>query len=213
MGGAGETPLEMALLAAAGALEGAEAELNRLDGFAGDGDMGITMSEVARVVREVVGTAGTGEPSRLLSACGAAVARSAPSTSGTLLATGLLRAAKALPDGPAGGTAALERCFRAATDAVQARGKASVGDRTMLDGLDAVCSSLHGSVEEGRGWPDALRLAARAATSAAEASASMLPRVGRASWVPERALGHPDAGCTMLATVLAAAAAGAPGGP
>jgi hypothetical protein len=35
----------------------------------------------------------------------------------------------------------------------------------------------------------------------------MEPKAGRASWVPERAKGHPDAGCTMLAIALKGAAA------
>ncbi len=198
--------LPKSLLAAAEVVLGSVAELNQLDSYAGDGDFGVTMAKAAQLVKEVVGAQDGRQGPELLSSCGAAIARGAPSTSGTLTATALLRAAKALAEGGGGGLPALERCFVAARDAVAARGKASVGDRTVVDGLDAVCTSLGGSVAAGLSLAAGLQAAARAAAQAAEATASMLPRVGRASWAPERALGHPDAGCTLLAKVLEAAA-------
>lgn len=200
----GAPSLAEALLAAAGALEESAGELNRLDGYAGDGDLGITMTEVAKVLREVA-SEGTG-PAELLSSCGSAIARKAPSTSGTLTATGFLRASKAITTEPLSGIEALERCFMAAMEGVQARGKASVGDRTVLDGLDAVCRSFHESNSDGAGVEEALRRAAEAAAEAAERTASMPPKAGRASWVAERALGHRDAGCSALAIALRAVA-------
>jgi dihydroxyacetone kinase-like protein len=225
--------LVRALTAAAAALENSADELNRLDGYAGDGDLGITMSEAGRALRDVVAANPDMEAAPLLSACGAAIARKAPSTSGTLLATGFLRAAKAVAEetghadvgsGDAGsgvagsgvagsgvagsGVAALEHAFAAGTAGIQARGKAAVGDRTLVDGLDAVCANLRESLAAGRGLEDTLDRAAQAASVAAEKTVGMEPKVGRASWVPQRALGHPDAGCAMLAIVLRAAATG-----
>ena len=79
------------LESAADAVASATAELNRLDGFAGDGDLGITMSEAARALKEVLAANEQAEPATLLAACGGAIARHAPSTSGTLVATGFLR--------------------------------------------------------------------------------------------------------------------------
>jgi phosphoenolpyruvate---glycerone phosphotransferase subunit DhaL len=203
--------LVLALTAAVGALAGSTTELNRLDGYAGDGDMGITMGEVARALGEVLDADYQVATGQLLQSCGATVARRAPSTSGTLIATGFLRAAKAVGDvaeGPRSDVEVVDRAFRAALDGIQARGKASVGDRTLVDGLDAVCTSLHESAAIGRVLPEGLQLAAHAAEGAAEATVSMSPRVGRASWVPDRAIGHADAGCTMLAIVMRAAATG-----
>ena len=195
--------------AAAAALEEAAPELNRLDGFAGDGDMGVTMTAAARAVRAVLaeGAAAKEGQAALLVACGSALATKAPSTSGTLLATGLLRAAKALGQGTAGPTQALAEAFAAALGGIQARGKASVGDRTMVDALDAASNSLRAAAQDGKDWREALAGAAAAAAGAAEASADLEPKVGRASWVPQRAVGHPDAGCMMVAVVLGASAA------
>jgi hypothetical protein len=209
--------LVRALTAAASALEASADELNRLDGFAGDGDLGITMSEASRALKDVLAANQDMEVGPLLVACGAAIARKAPSTSGTLVATGFLRAAKAVADPAstdAGGTDAggtdvevLERAFAAATVGIQARGKAAPGDRTLVDGLDAVCTSLRESLAAGHTLADALHFAAAAASAAADRTVGMEPKVGRASWVPQRAIGHPDAGCAMLAIAMQAAAA------
>jgi dihydroxyacetone kinase len=194
------------LSAAADAVEGSAAELNRLDGYAGDGDLGITMSQAAQALREALAASEEQSVAQLLSSCGAAIARGAPSTSGTLVATGFLRAAKVLVEPPADGLEALVRAFAAAIEGIEARGKAAVGDRTLVDGLDAVFNSLQLSLTSGLGTPEALAQAARAASAAAEATSDMEPKVGRASWVPERAKGHPDAGCEMLSIALKAVA-------
>ena len=229
--------LVRALTAAASALEASVDELNRLDGFAGDGDLGITMSEASRALKDVLAANQDMGGGPLLSACGAAIARKAPSTSGTLVATGFLRAAKAVTGTAVTGTAvtgtagtdaggtdaggtdaggtdaggtgveALERAFAAATLGIQARGKAAPGDRTLVDGLDAVCTSLRESLAAGHTLTDALHFAAAAASAAADRTVGMEPKVGRASWVPQRAIGHPDAGCAMLAIAMQAAAA------
>ena len=189
--------LREVLTLAATALEQSADDLNVLDGFAGDGDMGITMSEAARAVKDVVADSAGKSPAELLSACGAAIARRAPSTSGTLIATGLLRAGKAVgpsaqeATGGGEGTEAIARAFAAALEGIQARGKATVGDRTLVDGLDAVCTSLRESAEAGHAPGQALRLAAAAAHQAAEATAAMEPKTGRASWPPSALLGTP----------------------
>jgi len=165
------------------------------------------MTQAAEAIRAVLAGSDELSDAQLLSSCGAAVARSAPSTSGTLVATGFLRASKAASDHPQGGVETVQCAFVAATDGIKARGKASVGDRTLVDGLDAVCNSLELSLFSGLDVKHALKMAATVARSAAEATAEMEPKVGRASWVPERAKGHPDAGCWMLAIALQAVAA------
>jgi len=198
--------LEALLAVAAHALASSTDELNRLDGFAGDGDLGITMSAAAKALEDVLVANQQAEPDELLAACGAAIARHAPSTSGTLLATGLLRASKVVQQPGGDVVKVLADAFQAALEGIQARGRAAVGDRTIVDGLQAVCTSLQASSSAGLRLEEALRAAAEAASMAAEATAAMEPKIGRASWVPDRAKGHPDAGCAMLAIALRAVA-------
>jgi len=199
------------LAVAADAVASSTAELNALDGFAGDGDLGITMSAAARALKEVLAASQQAERDELLAACGAAIARHAPSTSGTLVATGFLRAAKVVVEPGGDAVKLLTGAFRAAQEGIQARGKAAVGDRTIVDGLQAVCTSLQASSSAGLNLVEALRAAAEAAWAAADATAAMEPKIGRASWVPDRAKGHPDAGCVMLAIALRAVAEGTGG--
>jgi dihydroxyacetone kinase len=199
------------LAVAADAVASSTAELNRLDGFAGDGDLGITMSAAARALKEVLAADQQTTPEELLAACGAAIARHAPSTSGTLVATGFLRAAKVVGEPEGDAVKILASAFQAAQEGIQARGKAAVGDRTIVDGLQAVCTSLRVSSSAGVNLAEALRAAAEVASVAADATAAMQPKIGRASWVPDRAKGHPDAGCAMLAIALRAVAESADG--
>ena len=144
------TSLAGLLAMAASAVASSAAELNRLDGFAGDGDLGVTMSAAARALEEVLASDQQAEPAKLLAACGAAIARHAPSTSGTLVATGFLRAAKVVGEPGGDAVEVLAGAFHAAQEGIEARGKAAVGDRTMVDGLEAVCASLQVSSSAGR---------------------------------------------------------------
>ncbi len=200
------TELASILGSAADAVAAASAELNRLDGFAGDGDLGITMSAAARALNEVLVSHPDANVPDLLAACGTAIAKQAPSTAGTLVATGFLQAGRAVAELSGGGVEVLARAFNAALAGIQKTGKAAVGDRTMVDALHAACTSLSESALADARVRSAVRAAAEAAAAATNATVDMEPRIGRASWAPQRALGHPDAGCAMLTIALQTAA-------
>ena len=205
--------LVRALTAAASALEASADELNRLDGYAGDGDLGITMSEASRALKDVLAANQDMEAGPLLSACGAAIARKAPSTSGTLVATGFLRAAKAVAD-PAGHRGTPAPTSRPWSEHLRRRQRVSrpgarrrPGTGRSLTAWTPCAPACRSPSAPGTGWADALHFAAAAASAAADRTVGMEPKVGRASWVPQRAIGHPDAGCAMLAIAMQAAAA------
>jgi dihydroxyacetone kinase len=58
---------------------------------------------------------------------------------------------------------------------------------------------LQRRVDDGEQWQDAWRAAAEVATEAAQATAEMRPKIGRARPLAERSVGTPDAGATSLA--------------
>jgi dihydroxyacetone kinase len=209
----GNQTLLKVLGSAAAALAEATEELNQLDGFAGDGDLGITMRTASGAVCEVLADSSERSVPELLSACGAALAKKAPSTSGTLVATGFLRAAAALRELSGDPLDLVIAALEAANAGIQARGKAAVGDRTLVDALDAACVSLGQARSEGLGLAAAMDAAAQACEAATAATASMQPKVGRSSWVPDRAKGHPDAGCQMVTIAFQAAARALSGSP
>ncbi|MDQ6901163.1 MAG: DAK2 domain-containing protein [Candidatus Dormibacteraeota bacterium] len=183
-------------------------ELNRLDGSAGDGDLGLTMAAAARALQTVLAERENEEAAALLRQCGSEIARKAPSTSGTLVATGFLRAATEL--GEAGESerdvVLLARAVAAATEGIRARGKASPGDKTMLDALVPVTERFQLAADGGEELAAALNDGAQIAAQATEATASLRPQVGRASWMADRSVGHPDAGCHLISIGLTAAA-------
>lgn len=175
-------------------------ELNRLDGVAGDGDLGLTASTAAAALRALVGS---GEFAALsegdaLRRCGREIASKAPSTGGTLIAFALMAAGKAPVDASAPATARAATYLRAAADTLAARGNVKPGDRTMLDALLPAVEVLE------RGGSPAE--AASAASAGATATASMAPTVGRAAWLAERARDHEDAGARLIALAFAAGA-------
>ena len=194
-----------AVEAAAVKVRDAADELNRLDGAAGDGDMGVTMSIAASSVIEMIPELRTCEPADSLRRIGSRIARDAPSTSGTLVATALLGAAREATSGTLG----VAPLLRAATDAVAARGESAPGEKTMLDALAPAAAAAH-ELEAGGVSVDAvLRGAAEAAERGAQQTVGMTPKHGRAGWLAERSAGSEDPGARLVAIVLAAAAGAA----
>jgi phosphoenolpyruvate---glycerone phosphotransferase subunit DhaL len=216
------TPFIAVLGAVADEVEGAAGELNRLDGIAGDGDLGVTATQAAVALRALLPELEGLDEATVLRRCGSELARKAPSTCGTLVATGFLRAARAVPEvdaaaagGPGAGALRLARLLGAAQTGIQERGKAAPGDRTLLDALDPAVAALRAAGEGGATAGTALQAAADAAGAGAEATRGMRARMGRAGWLAERAAGHVDAGAFLVALILRAAAratAGSAGG-
>ena len=198
------------LAAVAAEVAAAAPELNRLDGVAGDGDLGVTMTQAAEALRAIAPELEGQDLAAQLRRCGSEVARKAPSTCGTLLATGFLRAARVAGEPAESPAHRLARALEAAQAGIQERGKAAPGDRTLLDALAPAVAALQAAAAEGAALPDALDRAATAAAEGAEATRTMRARVGRAGWLADRAAGHVDAGAHLVALALAAAARAAP---
>jgi dihydroxyacetone kinase-like protein len=194
------------LTAVAAAVVAASDDLNRLDGAAGDGDLGITMSVAAQAALDAMAEGGTDAAEDLLRRIGLAIARRAPSTAGTLVATALLAASRIEPAEELP-VAAIARRVRAGFTAIGDRGHAKVGDKSMLDALSPVVASLERDATSGTPLADALEHAAAAARDGSLATQSLTPRVGRAGWLAERSLGNEDAGAHMVAVVFNSIAA------
>jgi dihydroxyacetone kinase-like protein len=94
----------------------------------------------------------------------------------------------------------------AATKGVIARGKAELGDKTMVDALQPAVESLRNSVENGQSMGAALEASADAAEEGMMATIPMVAKKGRASYLGERSAGHQDPGATSSYLILDAAA-------
>lgn len=169
-----------------------------LDGKVGDSDLGITMSKVFAAASEALDAEGEGAGmAKLLRTAGATMARAAPSTMGTLTATGFLRASKAVEGKDELGTADLAAFWRAYRDGVAERGKAKLGDKTLLDVLDPIAATLEAQALSGASLSDALGAAADAAEQALEATKAMVAQHGKAAAFQQKTVGLQDAGATV----------------
>ncbi|AOF94129.1 DAK2 domain protein (plasmid) [Sinorhizobium sp. RAC02] len=169
-----------------------------LDGKVGDSDLGITMSKAFAAAAEALDAEGAEAGiSKLLRTAGATMARTAPSTMGTLTATGFLRASKAVEGKDALGTAEIAAFWRAFRDGVAERGKAKVGDKTLLDVLDPIAVTLEAQAASGATLSDALAATAQAAEQALEATKSLVAQHGKAAAFQQKTVGLQDAGATV----------------
>ncbi len=185
----------------ADALAAAEEMLGRIDAQAGDGDHGQGMARgsraAARTAREAA-DAGAGAATTL-GLAGDAWADRAGGTSGALWGVALRAWAAALGDTGEVDAVAVAEGTAAALRAITDLGGAKVGDKTLVDALVPFVETLRAEVQAGRPLAEAWAKAATDATAAAEATARLLPRLGRARPLAERSLGHPDAGAISLA--------------
>jgi dihydroxyacetone kinase len=188
------------------ALAGYRDALNRLDAVAGDGDLGLTVTQAAEAIAGIAPGIRSLPTPDAIRAVGTEIARRAPSTSGTLVAFAFLAAARVGDvDAEAASTRAIPY-LQAGAESIATRGKVSVGDRTMLDALSPAVEAFRSSIERGESVAAAARSAAAAADEGAKATASMTPTVGRASWLIERARDSEDAGARLAALAFDAAA-------
>jgi ATP-dependent dihydroxyacetone kinase len=193
--------LRSAALAVASALAAAEPLLTDLDNKAGDGDLGLSMTRGAEAIR-ALGEGAWADPPTALTRIGDALRRAIGGSSGPFYATALLRAARSLPTTPAASDWA--RSFRAGIDALAELGGAKPGDCTMLDALLPAVDAFEAGLGRGESPVVALQAAAAAAEAGAAATAAMKPRLGRASYLGDRAIGIQDGGATAVAIWLRA---------
>jgi len=197
--------LQRAIQAACDALKGAEEELTELDRIVGDGDLGLSLSRGAKAVERALASYPLDSVFETLQAVGLSLQEVMGGTSGPLYGVLFLRAAKVMQtadSSPAGWTQA---CF-AACEAISTLGGASQGDRTMLDALLPFSQTLESALARAESASAAVQAAATVAEEAAKSTAMMTPRRGRASYLGERAIGHPDPGAIAVAIWLRAVA-------
>lgn len=94
----------------------------------------------------------------------------------------------------------------AALNGVIMRGKAELGDKTMVDALTPAVAALKQSLPDGQPINQALELSAEAARKGMEGTIPLVARKGRASYLGERSAGHQDPGATSSFLILKAAA-------
>jgi dihydroxyacetone kinase-like protein len=172
-------------------------ELTDLDQAIGDGDHGLNMKRGFEAVLAAIDGLAARPLPEALKAIGLELVMKIGGASGPLYGTLFMTLGKELSPSPS--VEEIARAFGDAIEAVKARGKSEIGQKTMLDVLAPVQAELAAG---GAALPDRLR---RRAFDAAVATTPMKAVRGRASFLGERSIGHMDPGarssCLMVAAV------------
>jgi dihydroxyacetone kinase len=193
-----------AMLRVAAALKAQADALTALDQAVGDGDMGYTLGKIADALIPYATATPTTDLGKFLEGAGMLANKAGPSTMGTLLATALMRAGKAVMGQAELTPADLARMFQAAEQGIQERGKAQLSDKTILDALHPAVEAFGTAIAAGEPLKAAGAQALAAATAGRDAVTPLRSKIGRASWVGERTEGQVDPGCAALVVILAA---------
>jgi dihydroxyacetone kinase phosphoprotein-dependent L subunit len=179
--------------------------LRELDAKIGDGDLGITvtrgMEAVIAGLKELEGT----PVSNQLARSGMAFNRAAASTFGVLFATAMMRGGAAVKDREDVGASDVAAIGQAAMKGLMDRGKAKIGDKTLLDALAPAIEAFDKANAAGKSLREATGAAVAACETGTTATIEMQSRVSRAGWMGERSIGVQDPGATAVLFMLQAA--------
>lgn len=176
--------------------------LSELDGAIGDGDHGANMSKCFRGVKAKLEATDNKDVGAVLSTVGMEVMNSVGGAMGALFGTFFIKLSL-----PATGKAEvtlqeLSEMFDQALEGVLTIGKAKVGDKTLIDTLSPAVAALKAGAESGKSLSESLADLEEAAKIGMESTKDLMAKMGRASRLGERSIGHIDAGATSCCFVL-----------
>ena len=174
-------------------------ELNASDGLLGDGDLGITMDRGFREIIEVRDSL-PDDVGMALFQCAKAFTKSSGSSYGTLLATGLMSVAKKKKGQQEIQVEEISALLNDALDAMKQRGKAELGDKTVLD---VIAASSQAAKDQSDG-NSVLRAINDAVTSTIDEFRSRQSKIGRARIFSEKSIGLDDPGMLAFRKMLEA---------
>ena len=175
-----------------------------LDRAIGDGDHGENMDRGFKASVEALEQAQPGSVAEVLKTVAKTLMSTVGGAAGPLYGTAFLRASKAAGDGDLDG-AGVAALIAGALDGIQARGKATTGEKTMVDAWTPALEAARAAAEAGSDPLAVLEAAATAAEAGAAATEPMRATKGRASYLGERSIGHLDPGAVSTSLILRAA--------
>jgi dihydroxyacetone kinase-like protein len=185
-------------------MEDNKEHLCKLDGSLGDGDLGLTMSKGFQAVNENLPNLTDENIGALLMKSSLVMGEAAASTMGTLVSSALLKGGKALAGKTEVGTEDFSLLLDAMIEGITARGKAKVGDKTILDSLVPASEAVKQAIADNKSLRETLAAAFTAAEQGAHSTIQMQSRHGRAARYLERSIGIQDPGAAVGALMLKA---------
>ena len=199
MTGIGTADLKKMFDAIAAAIEADRDRLCQLDGVIGDADHGIAMALGFNAVRDALAPLDLSaiEPTALLNMAAKSFLNAVGASSGPLYATAF-KGKATLTD------AEFVALFQAMAQGIKDRGKAELGEKTMVDAWQPATEAAAATHAAGKPLAESLQAALAAAERGAEATKDMVAAKGRSSRLGERSLGHIDPGAASAVTVIGA---------
>ncbi|MGF1869190.1 dihydroxyacetone kinase subunit DhaL [Photobacterium indicum] len=182
--------------------------LTELDREIGDADHGLNMNRGFQKVKEKLPSVADKDIGTILKTTGMTLLSSIGGASGPLYGTFFIRAATSVMSKEELNLVELTKMLQDGMDGIVQRGKAEVGDKTMIDTWNGIMTSL--KRDQNISVYDALNTAVANAEVAMKSTIPMQARKGRASYLGERSIGHQDPGATstyLLFTALRNASA------
>lgn len=187
-------------------LEANREYLTSLDAAIGDADHGINMDRGFKTALAKLPSVADKDAGTILKTVGVALVSTVGGAGGPLYGTAFMQAGMAVAGKyelePQDVLAALD----AALKGVVMRGKANLGDKTMVDAITPAVNAMRSALENGADLAEALAQAAAAAEQGMKDTIPMLARKGRASYLGERSIGHQDPGATSSYLIIKAMA-------
>ncbi|MBB3385166.1 MULTISPECIES: dihydroxyacetone kinase subunit DhaL [unclassified Rhizobium] len=187
------------------AMEREKDRLCELDGVIGDADHGIAMelgfAAAAKAVSELDTTAA--DPTLVFNTAAKSFLNAVGASSGPLYATALMRAGAVAKGNSTLNDDDMVEIFAALAKGIQDRGKAEVGEKTMVDAWAPAAAACRIARDQGLSLADCFAAALKAGQAGAEATKDMVAAKGRSSRLGDRALGHMDPGAASAVVVIA----------
>lgn len=177
--------------------------LSDLDGAIGDADHGINM---ARGFGEVIAQVPQDEEdiSIVLKKVGMVLISKVGGASGPLYGTAFIKAAGAVNGKRVLDLDDIIALLEACLNGIKMRGKATVGEKTMVDAIEPALSALKEGKEKGKSIGECIELACKAAEEGVEYTKTIRATKGRASYLGDRSIGHQDPGATSSMIIFKA---------
>lgn len=179
-----------------------EKNFGDLDAVVGDGDFGYSLARGFEVILADWDDYNRDDIGAFLQKIAIAITSRIGGTSGPIWGTGFLRAAAQFKGRDEITKADVIAALRAAVEGIKARGGAELGDKTLLDALVPAIDALEHILEKGGDAPVALAAAHTAAQKAAEETAMLQAKRGRAAYTGERSVGSLDPGAVAVSIML-----------
>jgi len=180
-------------------------QLTDLDAAVGDGDFGISLDRGFTAVQAELSANPPADLRAVFQKVANVLIKTMGGSSGPLFGTFFLRAGAACAEKSELAPADVVALFQAGVDGLQQRGKATLGDKTMMDAWLPAVDAMRGALEAGSGLTEILERGAAAAEAGVQATIKMQARKGRGSYLGERSIGHQDAGATATYMLFKAA--------